>query len=172
MSKTENKAISSRFLIGLWDKGDLSVVDELIALDYVDHTPRVLPAEPELQGPDALKQLATDYLRRFSPMHVTIDDQIAEGNEVMYRVKWTVTLRLQGSHDQQVTGIGVGIDHVAADKIVENWNALDVLYRLHNMQLIVGRLGTTPITPYVPPLACPPSCPPNSFCMQGYCWHF
>ena len=49
MSSTDNKAIASRFLIELW-RGNLSVIDELIALDYVDHTPRVLPTEPELQG--------------------------------------------------------------------------------------------------------------------------
>ncbi len=55
MSVEENKAIERRYMEEVWTKGNLAAVDELVATNYVDHTP--MPGvSPDLQG---LKQFVT-----------------------------------------------------------------------------------------------------------------
>jgi hypothetical protein len=55
MSSEQNKAIVRRAFEEPW-KGDLAVVDELVASDYIGHD----PANPEpLRGPEGVKELTS-----------------------------------------------------------------------------------------------------------------
>src|SRR5206468_1589886 len=97
--------------------------------------------------------------------HVSIKDQIAEEDKVVTQVTWVYTLKSDDpSTDQRVTVDGVGIDRFDSGKIVENWNTLDVLFRLLK-KLGIEVLQTPP--PRQPPPPCP--CPPGSICQFGVC---
>ena len=82
MSLEENKAIVRGF-IEAYNKHDLSLFDDFVAPDYVDHTNQV--------DREGLKQLFIMAFKGFPDMHETIEDIIAEGDKVWIRVTFTAT---------------------------------------------------------------------------------
>src|SRR5690242_2317673 len=118
MATQDNKDLSRRFLEELWNQKNESIIDELLADIYVDHTP------PTLQGKEPLQELFEVLQQGLSDIHVTIDDQIAEDDKVMTRVIWAFTLKSDDpSPASQVNAMGVGVDRIDDGKIVESWNA-------------------------------------------------
>jgi len=80
MSIEENKALVRRFYEEI-DKGNLDAMDELVAEDYVDHSPPPFPVPPGregLTGPFKLFWQAT-------PGRHQIEDQVAERDKVVTR---------------------------------------------------------------------------------------
>ena len=74
-----NKALVRRWLAEM-DKRNLHIVDELVAVDYIDHNPPI----PELApGREGVKQANALLLTAFPDASHTIEDQIAEGDKVV-----------------------------------------------------------------------------------------
>ena len=123
MLTEENKEIVRRAIEELWNKGNMAVADELLAANFVNHDP-VGSIEYNLE---ALKQVISDTRTDFPDLHVTIEEQIAEGDKVVTR--WIFRGTHQGDSGmleipptgKQVTIEGVTIDHIAGGKIVEEW---------------------------------------------------
>jgi predicted SnoaL-like aldol condensation-catalyzing enzyme len=82
MSTEENKAVVRRIWEEILNKGDLALVDEIIATNYVGHG----PGGQEVKGSEGLKQLFTMYLNAFPDLHFTIEDMVAEGDKVVCHV--------------------------------------------------------------------------------------
>jgi serine phosphatase RsbU (regulator of sigma subunit)/predicted ester cyclase len=80
-AQENNKALVRRFLEAQ-AKGDLDAVEEMMALDFVDHSPQ--GQEPNRKG--YLRSVAEEQAA-FSDTYCIIEDQIAEGDRVMTR--WT-----------------------------------------------------------------------------------
>ena len=80
MSVEENKAIFRRIVEEGFNKGNLAIVDELVAADHVNHSDNV-------HGPEEYKQFITVYRTAFPDLHMTVEDQIAEGDKLVNR--WT-----------------------------------------------------------------------------------
>lgn len=76
----ENKALVHRFLAAEFE-WDLETLKEILAPDFVDHS---LPGEP---GPDGYLRAMADGRAPFSAFHHTIEDQVAEGDRVVTRVR-------------------------------------------------------------------------------------
>ena len=125
MSSEQNKAVVRRSFDEPW-KGNLGVVDELVASDYVGHDP-ALP-EP-LRGPEGLKDFITTYLVAFPDARMTVTMQLAEGDLVA--TSWVG----RGTHEgdlmdveptgRKVTVTGLTISRLADGKIAEefrNWD--------------------------------------------------
>ena len=133
MSSDQNKAIVRRAFEEPW-KGNLDVIDELIASDYIGHD----PVDPEpLRGPEGVKEFVTTYRSAFPDAQITVEQQLAEGDLVATR--WTA----RGTHEGELMGIqptgkqvtvsGLTISRLANDKIVEefqNWDTLGMLQQL------------------------------------------
>ncbi|HET7479814.1 MAG TPA: ester cyclase, partial [Rubrobacteraceae bacterium] len=96
MSQEENKAVIRRFLEEVFGGGDLELVDELFAPDYVLHDPAV---PGEVRGPDGIRQYVDMYRSAYPDTHFTIEDQLAEDDEVVTR--WTG----QGTQEGVLMGI-------------------------------------------------------------------
>lgn len=121
MSAEENKAVTRRFLEEIFSAGNLELVDELFAPNYVLHDPAI---PHELCGPEGIKQYVAMYRAAYPDMHFTIQDQIGEGDEVVTR--WTG----QGTHEVElmsiaptgsvVTVTGIELDRIADGKIEES----------------------------------------------------
>ena len=95
MSSEQNKTIVRRAFEESW-KGNLDVVDEVTAGDYVGHD----PANPKLlHGPEGVKKLISTYRAAFPDVQMTVDQQFAEGDLVATR--WTA----RGTHEGELTGI-------------------------------------------------------------------
>lgn len=77
-----NKALVQRMFDEIWNKGNLDVVDEIIATNYVN------PSD-NIRGPEEFKQFVAGLLTGFPDLHMTIEDQIAEGDKEVHR--WTGT---------------------------------------------------------------------------------
>lgn len=94
MSET-NKALVLRLIDEAQSNGRLDVVDELLADDFVDHTP--LPGVPPTR--DGVKMLF-GYLRSaFPDLQVHVQEQIAEGEKVATRKVF------EGTHRGEFLGV-------------------------------------------------------------------
>jgi predicted SnoaL-like aldol condensation-catalyzing enzyme len=77
-----NKAAVRRLVEELWNKGNLSVADELFAPTYEHHDASTLDFG---RGPEGEKKRATLYRTAFPDLHLMIGDILAEGETVMTR---------------------------------------------------------------------------------------
>jgi predicted SnoaL-like aldol condensation-catalyzing enzyme len=68
MSTEENKAKVRRMIEEVWNKGDLALVDDLVAPNYVYH----FPGREDIKGPEGLKQFVT-MVRTAFPRHSYYD---------------------------------------------------------------------------------------------------
>jgi steroid delta-isomerase-like uncharacterized protein len=89
MSTTEeNKAHYGCILEELFNQGDLALVDELVAPDFLNH--EVPPGMPD-RGPASTRQLVKMLHTAFPDLHFTIEDLVAEGDTVAGRVSMSGT---------------------------------------------------------------------------------
>ncbi len=123
----ENKALV-RQLIKEVEKGNLNVIDEVLAPDFVDHD--LLPDQvPDREG---YKRGLSEDRAAFSNLVIAIEDQIAEGDKVVTRLTW------RGTHDRgtfvgmaptgkKVEVTAIFIHRIAGGKVKEEWSASDML---------------------------------------------
>ena len=140
MSTDTNKEIVRRVAVEPWE-GNLGVIDELIASDYVVHD----PAQPEARGPEGVKEFVRTYLTGFPDGRITVDDQLAEGDLVATR--WTGRGTQNGElmgippTGKQVTVSGLTISRVKDGKIVEEWSNWDTLGMLRQLGVVPEMAG-------------------------------
>ena len=138
MLSETNNTVARRFLEEVWNKGNLAVLNEIIAKDHVNSGPGTLPGLPT--GPEGSKQLVTVYRNAFPDVHFTIDEQIAEGDKVVTR--WTA----HGTHQGELAGIpatgksstvtGIVIDRFVNGKIAESWGIFDQFGMMQQLGVI------------------------------------
>jgi steroid delta-isomerase-like uncharacterized protein len=132
----QNKALIRRFYEEI-DKGNIDAMDDLVAEDYLNHDPPPFPGlSPGLAG---LKQ-AFRMFWEGSPGTHTIEDQVAEGDKVVTR------LRARGRHEGDLAGVpptgnemdvtAIAIHRIADRKIVEHWSNADSAAMLAQLGLI------------------------------------
>ena len=73
MDSTDNKALVRRFYEEI-DKGNIAILDELVAEDYIDHSPPPIPNLPK--GREGVKR-AFQVFQDATPGKHHIEDQIA-----------------------------------------------------------------------------------------------
>ena len=132
----QNKAVVRRWIAGL-NAGDLDVADEIYAPDFVMHD----PGNPDrLLGPEGTKQGFAAFLAAFPDLHVTIDDIIAEGDKVVWRVSLTGTHKGEflgiAPTGKQITNTGITIVRMVDGKFVEGWQNGDDLGMLQQIGAI------------------------------------
>lgn len=137
MSTEQNKAAARRFFEEVWNRGNVSALDELMAPDYVDHNP---PAPGLPEGREGIRQWVGMVRAAFPDVHFTIDDQIAEGERVVTR--WTASGTHQGAFmgipasGKRATVTGIGITRYEDGKSAENWLNWDQLALLQQLGAI------------------------------------
>jgi steroid delta-isomerase-like uncharacterized protein len=123
MSTEENKALVRRLYTEVMGKGNMTVADELLSPEYVEHLPVPTP------GREGLKQLVLMVLSAFPDIHPTVEDAVAEGDRVAVRIV------ARGTHQQAFMGVppsGKAVEwremhiyRVVGGKIVEHWGEID-----------------------------------------------
>lgn len=139
MSTEDNKAATRRGFEEGWNQGKVAVFDELFSSTFSYHDP-ALPNGLNTQG---YKQLVTAMRKAFPDLQITIDDLIAEGDQVAVR------LTLRGTHTgdlvtpmplpatgKQVTVSGITLVRLAGGKGVEVWNQVNTLGMLQQLGLV------------------------------------
>ena len=129
---TGNKEIVRRVLEDVWT--DESVVDELVSPDYVGYD----PAMPDpIRGPQGAKDNFKQYSDAFDGAHITVTEQIAEGDTVATRWegRGTHTGTLMGvtPTGREIVVTGITITKIKNGKIVEDhtvWDTLGMLQQI------------------------------------------
>ena len=117
----------------LWNQGDTSAADQILADNYVAH---IADIPSPINSADEFKQFVALF-RALSPgIWFTIEDQIAEGNKVATR--WS--LRLQTSANPAVESVsegtlvtGMSMHKVTNGKLVESWDNWDSMTAFESM---------------------------------------
>jgi predicted SnoaL-like aldol condensation-catalyzing enzyme len=103
-------------VVGIFNTGDLSEVNQIFSPDYIDHQK---PPEIEADGPDEFKQIVAGA-RKFLPnLKVTIEDLVAEADKVVARLHWH-SLDPAGKQIDRET---IDILRLANGQVVEHWGA-------------------------------------------------
>jgi steroid delta-isomerase-like uncharacterized protein len=93
MSVKENIENVRRLNDEVFNKGNLALIDELMAPDYVFHI------TPEVKGPEGVKKYVADFRTAFPDLHITIEDMVAEGD--MMAIRYT----MRGTFKGEMMGI-------------------------------------------------------------------
>jgi steroid delta-isomerase-like uncharacterized protein len=130
----ENKKIARKLMEEGWNKGRVDVVDELMSSQCRFHDP-VFPSLTS--GAENYKQHIQTCRNAFPDLKFTIEDEVAERNEVV--LHW----KIQGTHRGTFLGMpatnkgatvsGTTIHRIEKGKIVEqwaDWNLLSLMEQL------------------------------------------
>ena len=123
---SKNKDMVHRLFEEVWNKGDRALVDELFAPGYIHHD----PSTPDFgYGPESEKQRVALYRAAFPDLHVSIDDLIAEKDQVV--VRWAA----RGTHRGELKGVaptgreitvtGISVVRISHGKFVQGWASWD-----------------------------------------------
>ena len=138
MSTEQNKALAHQLVEELLNRGNMSVIDELFAPDFVEH--EELP--PEIPpGREAPKMMFTMLRSAFPDFKATIELLIAEGDKVVLHTTWTGTQKGEFM-GVPPTGKRISIDvidivRIAGGKYVEHWGVM-------NSMAMMQQLGAMP----------------------------
>jgi steroid delta-isomerase-like uncharacterized protein len=137
MSAEESKATMRRYFLDAFEQGNIDLLDELLAPDYVNHT----PATPDLPtGPEGVKGVVTMFRSAMPDLRVLIEDMIAEGDKVATRYT------LEGTHEGELFGVpptgqrlsieSITVERVSDGKIREHWRVTDELGMMQQLGAI------------------------------------
>jgi steroid delta-isomerase-like uncharacterized protein len=129
MTPDENKALARRFFEEVWNQQKPEVIDEIFA-------PTVLfNGRPVAR--DTLKQMVAGRRAAFPDIHVTVEDQVAEGDKVSTRRTWQAThqgpYRGVPATGKRVTWSQISIVRFVDGKVVEDWAVADELSILEQL---------------------------------------
>jgi steroid delta-isomerase-like uncharacterized protein len=136
-----NKATIRRAYQEIWSQGNLALIDELYHPDFVLND----PGAPGVRSPDGYRRYVASMRAAFPDVRFTIEQQLADGEQVVTR--WVAT----GTNTGPLFGMlpatgksgsttGITIARLAGGKIVEetsNWDALGMLQGLG----VIPRMG-------------------------------
>ena len=123
-----------------WGDAHLDVIDELIDEDAITHW-----GDGEGNTADAIRTDVERYFAGFTDVETSIDDAIAEANQVV--VRWTTTGTHSGPYGRlpptgrRIVMNGVDIYRVAAGRVVEAWSMWDSLSVYQQLGLVDPDLG-------------------------------
>jgi predicted ester cyclase len=140
MSTEHTRAIALRLADELFNKGNLAIVDELIAPDAIDHNEPV--------GTDCrqhFKQVATLLRSAFPDLHFAFEDDIVEGDKVAARVTMSGTHQGPGAFfGAPPSGNHFEIQQMRLLRIVhgqmkESWAVIDMLGWMQQLGVVPAR---------------------------------
>jgi steroid delta-isomerase-like uncharacterized protein len=124
MTTSDNKTVINHFVEQVINQGNLAVLDEVLTSSYVYHAPGL-----EVSGPEGMQVVFTMLRRAFPDWHETVEDLIAEGDRVVFRVTG------RGTHQGEFYGIpptgkrvsmsGIDIVRLDGQRIAEHWAIFD-----------------------------------------------
>ena len=137
MLTENNKALVRGYIEEVFNKKNLAALEELISPNHIDHS---AAAAGSPAGPEGSRQLIGMMLTAFPDLHVTIEDMIAEGDKVVFRM--TMRGTQQGAlgsippTGKQVAVSTIDIVRIEGGKIAEEWGIDDMLGMLQQLGLV------------------------------------
>jgi steroid delta-isomerase-like uncharacterized protein len=133
---TENKESMRRFFDEVVNGGDVALIDELLAADFVEHE-----EFPGLAGGrEGTKQFFTLMRTAFPDLRVDLDDLIAEGDKVVARSS------MSGTHKAEFMGMAptgsqfrvsvIDVVRFSGGKAVEHWGVTDTAGMMEQLGVV------------------------------------
>jgi steroid delta-isomerase-like uncharacterized protein len=126
----KNKDLMHNWFEQVWNKGDASAIDELLAENAVIHG-LADPSGTPVTGREAFRDFHTQFRNAFPDIVIDVEDCIAEDDKVVARcnvkAKHSGPLMGFGPTDTDVDFTGIAIIRVSDGRIVEAWNNFDFL---------------------------------------------
>lgn len=142
----KNKELVRRVLEEGFSKGNVDVLEEVLAEDFVAHAPSEPGHGEESQDRERLAEEIERNREAFPDMTFMVEELVAEGDTVA--VRWSA----RGTHEGELMGMeptgkavtlrGMNFLHVEDGKIVEDWVIWDSLGMMQ--QLGIGPEPPTP----------------------------
>jgi steroid delta-isomerase-like uncharacterized protein len=121
----QHKDLTRRFYDEVLSKGDVDLIPELCSEDIVDHE-----APPDMpQGIEGVQAFVQMFRQAFPDLQVVVEDELAEGDRVACRVRYT------GTHEGEFMGVApsgnridvevIDIARIVDGKCVEHWGVTD-----------------------------------------------
>jgi predicted SnoaL-like aldol condensation-catalyzing enzyme len=137
MATTENTTLFRRLIEDGFGRGDLTVVDEVVALDPVEHQWGVPPGST---GPERIKRLIGGLRAAFPDLTCEMTHLVADGDLVWGH------FRARGTHTGPFLGVPPTGKSMAIDvidicrfedgRIVEHWGVPDRFHQLAQLGLL------------------------------------
>ena len=141
MSTEENKTIAKRVYSTFTEAirtRNMNLLDQILTPNGIDHN----PAPGQGPGIEGVKQTFAGFSIAFPDLEFTVEDQIAEGDRVVSRVKTQGTHKGEfmgiGPTGKRVTATGIDIVRIANGKIVERWGEFDNMAILQQIGALPG----------------------------------
>jgi steroid delta-isomerase-like uncharacterized protein len=126
-----------RRYFSVFEQGNIDLLDELLAPDYVNHT----PATPDLPtGPEGVKGVVSMFRSGMPDLKVVIEDMIAEGEKVATRYT------LEGTHEGELFGVpptgqrlsikSMTVERVVDGKVRDHWRVSDNLEMMQQLGVV------------------------------------
>lgn len=134
MSQEQNKAMVRRFFEEVWNQGKDDVIDEIFAPTVIFNGQSITR--------EALKRALAGRRAAFTDIHVTVEDQVAEGDKVSTRRTWRA--RHHGPYrgvvptGKQVTWTQISVVRFSEGRVVEDWAVGDELSILQQLGALSG----------------------------------
>ncbi|MBN1580392.1 MAG: ester cyclase [Anaerolineae bacterium] len=132
MSIEENKAIVRRWNDEIINKGNVDIVDELAAANYVNHA--------DGSDREGFKRYWKAVGAAFSNGNIAIEDLFAEGDKVV--IRWMIRATHTGEYlgvpatGKKMEMAGISIYRIANGKIVQDWSVSDQLGMMQQLGLV------------------------------------
>lgn len=127
-----NKALAQSSVDEIWNKGNLDVIDDYCAANFVRHNPDSWPPAM-VEGPDGFKEYVGAVRTDYPDFQVEVHNWVAEGD--MVAVNWTVT----GTHkdsEKKLSVQGISLSKYADGKVVEEWVSWDTYGGMQQLGMI------------------------------------
>jgi steroid delta-isomerase-like uncharacterized protein len=135
MTNKDNKTLVTRFIEEVINQGNLAVLEESLTASYVYHAPGM-----EVSGPENMKGVFQMLRAAFPDWKETVEDLIAEGDRVVFRVTG------RGTHQGEFYGIpptgrrvsmqGIDVVRIEGNRIAEHWAVFDQLGMMQQLGVI------------------------------------
>jgi steroid delta-isomerase-like uncharacterized protein len=160
----ENEGLVRRLFEEGWGQGDMAVLEEVLAADYVHHFPHLAGLASDVNVPVPhradLAAAIQEWRTAFPDLQITIEDLIADGDTVAMRAILTGTqaapLPAWGAPNtgRRMEREQQGFFRIACGRIAEDWVLPDNLTLVRQLGIITGEelrdAGTPTVATQVP----------------------
>ena len=145
MATAQSRALVERYFEEVFNQGNVDLVDELLAADYINHGS--IPGHP-VQDREGTKRIEMESRAAFPDIRYTMERIVADGDMVAYH--WSAV----ATHDGELMGIaptgkrlsmqGMVFTRVANGTIDEQWRIVDVFGMLRQLDATPGSVEQEP----------------------------
>ena len=116
-------SVTKRMMGEMFNKHNLSLFDEFVSEDYIDHI--------GVEGREEYREMMKSAFSAFPDLNAVIDDIIAENDKVVVPFTFTGTHRGEfngiAPTNKKISWTSIGILKYKDGKLYERWNVSDVL---------------------------------------------